>query len=169
MSTLTNIIPAPAAGQDAVQSHGTYTGQCIAAKVVLNADITTQELGNSLQVIFSKMATTLAGIEVSIQDQLAGIQQTLWTKNGMDEIEKIIQANDPKHTLTDDQRSAISVYSTQLGAAQSAIQAGTKGLDPVLTPTQNMPQAITTSLNEEMNETGSVISGMSFVAQCKIS
>jgi hypothetical protein len=166
MSSTTNSIPAPAAGHDAVQSHGTYTGQCIAAKVVLNADITTQALGNSLQVIFSKMATMLAGIEVQIQDQMASIQQTLWNNNGMQVIEQDIQSGTK---LTQDQQSAISVYSTQLGSAQSQIQAETKAIDPVLTPTQNMPQAITTSLNEEMNETGSVISGMSFVAQCKIS
>ena len=157
---------AAGSGQDAVQSHGTYTGQCLAATVVLNADLNEQNLGSAFQVIYSKMATMLAGIEVAIQNQLATIQQALWTNGGMAAIQTAIDAN---KDLTDDQKQEISVYSTQLGAAQSAVQAGTKGIDPTLTPTQNMPQAITTSMNEEMNETGTVIQGMSFVAQCKIS
>lgn len=160
----TNTIAAPA-GQDAVKSHGTYTGQSNAAKVVLSANIATQELGNSLMVIFATMATQLADVQVAIQNQLAGIQQGLWDKYHMNDIQKKI---DKKEKLTTDETQYISMYSTALGTAQSAIQAGTKGIDPVLTPTQNMPNALATSMKQQMDSCSTVIDGMKFVAQCKI-
>jgi len=167
MSTSTNI-SAPVAGHDAVQSNGTYTGESNAALVCLQANIVTQQLGMSLQVIYSKMATMLAGIESEIQGQLGAIQEKLWNdggNNSMANIQKILNSGGK---LNDEQKQAISLYTTKLGSAQSAIQAGVKGIDPVLTPTQNMPQAIATSMNESMSSIGSVIQGMSFVAQCKI-
>jgi type II secretory pathway pseudopilin PulG len=153
--------PAPA-----VASHGSYSGQCIGANAVLIADIVMQELCNNLQVIYAQMATNLANVETAIQNQLGNIQQALWTKEKMNQVQQDI---DNGGKLPDPDASYISTYQTQLGAAQAAVQAGTKSIDPVLTPTQNMPQAIVTSANEEMNEAGSVIQGISFLANCKIS
>ncbi len=149
----------------AVQSNGSYTGQCIGANVVLLADIGFQQLCNDLEITYAQMATTLANDETAIQDQLSSLQQDYWNEDNMTQVENDIAKGG---SLPSQDSSYLSAYSTALGAAQAAVQAGTKGIDPVLTPTQNMPQALVTSANEEIQEAGSVIQGISFLANLRI-
>jgi hypothetical protein len=165
---MSNNINSIAAGKDAVQSQGTYTGDCIAAKVVLNANIATQTLGNSLMIIFSSMATELANVQMRIQNQMSRIQAALWGEGGENSMANIQKIIDSGQKLSPEQQSAIGIYTTKLGVAQSAIQAGVKAIDPVLTPTQNMPNALATSMKQQMDSCSTVIDGMKFLAQCRI-
>jgi|GEM_PF-4276499 len=148
-----------------VQSHGHYTGDTIGALQVMSAVIEFAQLNMDLMNIAATFATALANLITKIQSGLQDEQKKLWDQYHMDRIQQDI-ADDK---VTDQDKSEMQEYTTALGVVQSTIQAGTKAIDPTLTTTQNLPNSLSTSQNEFLQEVGTLNQGQQALANDRIS
>ena len=150
--------------QNLIPSQGNGNEVEVGSYAILAAGIAFSELINLLINTSASFATTLANDQNTISQQEQSETQQYYDNN----IQPLIDIVQNGGKLSNDQQAELQTYNTQLGVMQASYQSATKQIDPVLTSTQNLPSSQQQSLNEFLQEIGTVVSGIQYTANNRI-
>lgn len=154
-----HILPPPT-----IPSHGTYTGDCLAASKLLMAVVAFAQILMDMEVLGAQFVVVLANLQLEIQNLLPSEIEKLRKQYDMDQIEKDIKNG----KVTDAEKSEMQEYTTAVNVTQSVIQAGVKSIDPTQSTTQSTVTGIGTSMTEFLQEAGTVNQGQQALANDRI-
>jgi paraquat-inducible protein B len=168
INTQTNVTPPPL-----MASHGTKQGgDSIGAQKMLLSMLGFSQVVMALETTMANFSVQISGYQTTIQKELTTQTEALRKAYNMDTIESDVKLHSAT-TSTDvgmngAESAANQQYTTQLQLLQTKIQSASKAFDPVATMAQNMPNSLISSLNEFLQEAGTLNQGMQSLANNKV-